>query len=476
MPTTINAMRAIPSVDSLLQRPRVTAALAEHARPAVLAAVREALAQARGQLRAKAGPVTVDDLENAALGLLQSRSRRGIRPVVNATGVILHTNLGRAPLSAAASAAMTIAAAGYSSLEYDLETGSRGSRDAHLDALLAEVTGAESGLAFNNNASALVLALTALASGREVIVSRGQLVEIGGGFRLPEIMRASGARLVEVGTTNRTYISDYREAIGPATALLLRVHSSNFRTIGFTHEANVSELVGLARENGLLVVDDLGSGALLDTSMFGLEREPMVQDSVQAGASLVLFSGDKLLGGPQAGLVVGCRDAIEPLRRHALARAMRCDKCTIAGLQATLLQYARAEAADSIPVWQMVATPLATLEARVKRWRRKLAGCGSFNTAALCTRSTVGGGSLPGQTLPTWAIAIEPNAGQGWDGVEHLAWWLRSQDLPVIGRLESDRLLLDPRTVVPNEDRLVVAALLGADQLSRSGVIPPLPV
>ena len=295
---------------------------------------------------------------------LEAATRGTLLSVINATGVIIHTNLGRAPLSQAARQAMEAVAAGYSNLEYDLDVGERGSRYRHAEQLLCRLTGAEAALVVNNNAGAVFLALTALARGRSVIISRGQLVEIGGGFRIPDVLRQSGAQLVEVGTTNRTHLSDFRDAISLETALLLRVHTSNFKQIGFTAEVSLADMVALAHSVGLPVVDDLGSGTLLDTARYGLSAEPTVQDSVAAGADLVTFSGDKLLGGPQAGLIVGRASLIAELRQHPLTRALRVDKSTLAALQATLLHYARGEAEREVPVWRMIATPLEALAAR----------------------------------------------------------------------------------------------------------------
>ncbi len=330
-PTTSDHRRALPSVDRLLQSSAARALLTAYPRELIVDALRATLAEARSGNASADVDVLVARAEARLAEILQP----SLRPVINATGVILHTNLGRAPLSQATLAAMAACAAGYSSLEYDLEAGGRGSRHEHVGALLRLLTGAEAALVVNNNASSVLLALAALAAGREVIISRGQLVEIGGGFRIPDVLRQSGARLVEVGTTNRTYVEDYGAAVTPETALLLRVHASNFRVVGFTHSPTLAELVALAHGSGLLMVDDLGSGSLLPTERFGLAHEPMVQESVAAGVDLVCFSGDKLLGGPQAGILVGKLATITQLRRHPLTRALRPDKATLAGLHAT---------------------------------------------------------------------------------------------------------------------------------------------
>ena len=388
-------------------------------------------------------------------------ARGTLHPVINATGVIIHTNLGRAPLSDAARQAMEAVAAGYSNLEYDLDAGERGSRYLHAEQLLCRLTGAEAALVVNNNAGAVFLALTALARGRSVIISRGQLVEIGGGFRIPDVLRQSGAQLVEVGTTNRTHLSDFREAIGPETALLLRVHTSNFNQIGFTAEVSLADMVALAHSVGLPVVDDLGSGTLLDTARYGLSAEPTVQDSVAAGADLVTFSGDKLLGGPQAGLIVGRASLVAELRQHPLARALRVDKSTLAALQATLLHYLRGEAEREMPVWRMIATPLEELAARAADLAAGLRAAGCPATVVQST-STVGGGSLPGETLPTWAVAVAAAA------PDALAAALRRGDPPVVGRIADGQLLLDLRTVPPGMDEVVLRAVQVARETNRT--------
>lgn len=379
-----------------------------------------------------------------------------LRSVINATGVILHTNLGRAPVSAAASQAMARAASGYSNLEFDLESGERGSRHGHLQTLLRDVTGAEDGIAVNNNAGAVLLTLSALAAGREVIVSRGQAVEIGGGFRIPDVMRQSGAELVEVGTTNRTYLADYESAITPRTSVLLRVHPSNFRLDGFVHSVEVGDLVGLANRAGVQVMDDVGSGALLDPRRFGLGDEPLVQDSVRVGAAVVCFSGDKLLGGPQAGLMVGKREAIDRIRRHPLARALRIDKASLAGLEATLRHYQRGEATSEIPIWRMIARAPEELERRAKELERSLE---SPRVSTSSTRAAVGGGSLPQETLASWAVTVAASTQDSARSATALARRLRMLDRPIVGRVEHDCLLLDLRTVEPEDDHVLLSAL-----------------
>jgi L-seryl-tRNA(Ser) seleniumtransferase len=447
--------RALPSVDRLLASRQLRPAITEYGRALVADEIRAVLAD--GRTRVETGQDLPDLAELAAdverrLGVL---ARGTLHPVINATGVIIHTNLGRAPLSQAARQAMDLVAAGYSNLEYDLEVGSRGSRYVHAETLLCRLTGAEAALVVNNNAGAVLLVLAALATGRKVIVSRGQLVEIGGGFRIPDVMRQSGARLVEVGTTNRTHAKDYLEALDPETGLLLRVHSSNFKQVGFTAEVSLDEMVSLGQEAGVPVVDDLGSGSLLDTTRYGLAPEPMVQQSVAAGASLTTFSGDKLLGGPQAGLIVGREALVARLRHHPVARALRVDKSTLAALQATLLHYVRGEAEQEIPVWRMMAMPQESLFARAADWAAEMRSHG-IPATVVPTASTVGGGSLPGETLPTRALALaHPNP-------DAMAAALRAGDPAVIVRIREGQLLLDPRTVPQEADGFLLRALMAA--------------
>jgi L-seryl-tRNA(Ser) seleniumtransferase len=452
-------LRQLPSVDRLLGEPAVQEVVLAYGRSQTVEALRAVLDTVREEVRSGAEvPDAAALLAHADL-YLQELLAPTLRRVINATGVIIHTNLGRAPLSAAAQAAMTAVSKGYSTLEYDLDTGQRGHRTVHAERLLCQLTGAESALAVNNNAGAVLLALTGLASGRGVVISRGQLVEIGGGFRIPAVMAQSGARLVEVGTTNRTHLRDYSLAIAgdENIALLLRAHHSNYRIMGFTTEPGLDELVTLGAEHGLPVMDDLGSGTLLDTARYGLAHEPMVQESVAAGAAVVCFSGDKLLGGPQAGIIVGQAEYVEPLKRHPLARALRADKLCLAGLQATLLHYIKDEATAHIPVWRMIAAPAPEIERRARRWRSRLRREG-FTADIIDAQSTVGGGSLPGETLPTKAVALSVSH------PDQLAAALRAADPPVIARIEEDRLLLDPRTVLPEEERELLTAVVEAQE------------
>ncbi len=442
------SLRELPSVDRLLQG-RDGAELLQHfGRPLAIQALREQLDLERTHIRAGGAPPTEAEIHASARMLAESWLHPSLVPVINATGVIIHTNLGRSPLSQAARQAVESIAGGYSTLEYDLARGARGKRDQHTESLLIRLTGAEAALVVNNNAAAILLALTALARRKEVLISRTQLIEIGGGFRIPDVLKQSGAKLVEVGTTNRTHLHDFETAITPKTALIMRAHHSNFKLVGFTTEPSLAELVALGNQHKLPVLDDLGSGALLDTATFGLGHEPTVQESLQAGAPLVAFSGDKLLGGPQAGILLGERSLIDRLRSHPLARAVRPDKLCLAALSATLLHYLRDEALQEIPVWRMIAAPPETMHERAEGWRRAL-GRGLVVEG----RSTVGGGSLPEETLPTWLLALEG---------EHpakMASLLRAQTPSVIGRIEDDRLVLDPRTVLPEQETDLLQAL-----------------
>lgn len=442
--------RELPSVDRLLTE--APALIRDYGRPLTTQMLRAVLAEARAGAAGNgastpAMPPTPEHLLAQAGQRLAALTTPSLQPIINATGVILHTNLGRAPLSRAALAQVEAVARGYSTLEYDAARGERGSRADHAEGLLTTLTGAEAALVVNNNAAALLLALTALAKGKRVAISRGQLVEIGGGFRVPEVMKQSGAKLAEVGSTNRTHLADYTAAIDEGAAFVLRAHPSNFKVIGFTSEPTLAELCGL----GVPVIDDLGSGTLLDTAAYGLAHEPTVQESVAAGAALVTFSGDKLLGGPQAGLIVGRRDLIHKLKRHPLARAVRADKLCLAALNATLLHYARDEAPRTVPVWVMLALPLDEIEARAQAWAAAL-GVGRV----VAGESTVGGGSLPGETLPTRLLALDvkkPN---------QLAGRLRAQTPAIVARVAADQVLLDPRTVVPDDEPALLRGLRGA--------------
>jgi L-seryl-tRNA(Ser) seleniumtransferase len=399
---------------------------------------------------------SIDEIVESVSAQVYALENPSLLPVINATGVLLHTNLGRAPLSKEATAAMDTVAKGYCNLEYDLDSGMRGSRHTHIEQILCQLSGAEAALVVNNNASAVLLGLTALAKKEEVIVSRSQAVEIGGGFRIPDVMRQSGAKLIEVGTTNCTYAADYEQAINPRTAALMRVHASNFRLMGFTHEVTFEELVAIGRRNNLPVLDDLGSGCFLDTTAFGLDPEPMVQQSVAAGAGLTFFSGDKLVGGPQAGIIVGKKQLVDKLKKHPLARAVRIDKIRLAGLVATLIHYLKDEAVINIPVWRMISATLEEIDQRARLWAQALNGLAQVIEG----ESMVGGGSLPGGTLPTRLVAISGEGKRkGQSMAQTLARRLRNGEPPVIGRISDNVLLLDPRSVLPEEDEAILQAL-----------------
>lgn len=446
--STQNKRRALPSVDSLLSSPAGVVLVRDHGHRAAVEALRSALAQARRQVTNPDAPVPDDAaLLDQAADLIEAAAAPTLRDVINATGVIIHTNLGRAPLADTALAAMQAVGGGYSTLEYDLDSGKRGSRTLHAESLLCALTGAEAALVVNNNAASLVLLLSALALGREVIISRGQLIEIGGGFRVPDVMAQSGAKLVEVGTTNRTRAADYAAAVTPETALLLHAHASNFKQIGFTESTPLAEMAAIAHAHNLLMVDDLGSGALLDTARFGLEHEPMIQESLAAGCDLVCFSGDKLLGGPQAGIIVGKGALVDRLKRHPLARALRADKLSLAALMATLRLYRQEKAVEQVPVWRMIARPLAELQATAARWAEQVGG------EVLPGESTIGGGSLPGATLPTALLALRVA------DADALVAALRRANPPVIARITADRVLFDPRTVSPDDEPVLLRAL-----------------
>ena len=451
-------LRLLPSVDELLQSATGKRLSEQYGRPLALAAIRASLAQARSEIRAGVPCPPQEALLARAEQALQREQQPHLRPVINATGVIINTNLGRAPLSQQAIEAVQRVAAGYSNLEYELEGGERGSRHRHVEALLRELTGAQAALVTNNNAAAVLLALSTLAAGREVIISRGQLVEIGGGFRVPDVMRQSGCQLVEVGTTNRTRIGDYATALSERTALLLRVHPSNFVMSGFIESTPLDALVELAHQHNLLVMDDLGSGCLLASKDYGLAHEPTPQESIAAGADIVCFSGDKLLGGPQAGIIVGKQDVLARIAKHPLMRAVRIDKMTLAALEATLRHYQRHEAPSHIPIWRMIAASTETLARRASHWATHLQ---AHNLPARLQRgvSTIGGGSLPGETLPTMLLALD--AASTPTPLEDLSQRLRLRPTPIITRLHHDTLLLDPRTVLVEQDEELVSGLVG---------------
>jgi L-seryl-tRNA(Ser) seleniumtransferase len=443
-------LRELPSVEQTLQTQTAAELIAEYGRPLTLTAIRWVLDETRLRfnLEPKSLLPSIDMLLAEAESRLYTWTKPALVPVINATGVILHTNLGRAPLSEATIRAMDAVSRGYSNLEYDLEAGLRGSRLTHIESVLQLLTGAESAMVVNNNASAVLLVLSALANKKRVIISRSQLVEIGGGFRVPDVMKQSGARLVEVGTTNKTHLRDYEEELKTASALVMRVHPSNFKVIGFTEEPPLRDIVELAHRAGVFVVDDLGSGALLDTAKYGLAHEPMVQESLAAGVDVVCFSGDKLLGGPQAGIIVGRKELIDKVAKHPLARAVRADKACLAGVSATLLHYLKDEAEREVPILKMMALTLKQIKGRADSWAQLLA-----KGEVVEGESTVGGGSLPGETLKTYLFSLTVKS------PDKFLKKLRQQNPPIIGRTSKDKILFDPRTVLPGQEGALLVGL-----------------
>ncbi len=457
------ALRDLPSIDRLLRAPGADELVDAFGRAPTTDALRAVLDETRAALlqHTNGDDIPPDfELVSDARERLAAALAPTLRPVINATGIIIHTNLGRAPLSPAALAAATGAAEGYATLEYDLVEGRRGSRAVHAERLLTRLTGAEAALVVNNNAAAVLLMLAALGHDREVIISRGQLVEIGGGFRIPDVLAQSGARLVEVGTTNRTHLRDYAEAITADTAAILVVHHSNYKIIGFAGQPDLAEVAALAHEQGLLLLFDQGSGALRDVGAYGLEPEQTVLDGVRAGCDVVAFSGDKLLGGPQAGILIGRAACIDRLRRHPLARAVRADKLALAALAATLTHYLTDDL-EAIPVWRMIARPLDDIAAEAESWAERLRSVG-IDADTAPGESFIGGGSLPGESLPTRVVAISA----GDLGPDELAARLRAASTPVIARIHDGRLLLDPRTVLPGQGERLVRAVERAGGVS----------
>jgi L-seryl-tRNA(Ser) seleniumtransferase len=451
-------MRALPAVDALV------GLLADVPPRVAAAAARRAVDAARERVEAGEPAPSPQEIAAAARRSIESGRLRGLVPVVNATGVLVHTNLGRVPLGRVQLEAIADVAGGYSNLEYEIETGRRGSRYEHARTLLSELTGAEDALVVNNCAAAVLLVLATLCTGREVLISRGELIEIGGEFRIPDVLAASGARLVEVGTTNRTHLADYERAIGAQTAAILKVHPSNYRVVGFTAAVAARDLARLAGGRGLTFVHDLGSGLVRDPELDwaggdGWGAEPLVQSAVKDGADVVTFSGDKLLGGPQAGIVAGRRDLVDRLAKSPLLRALRVDKMTLAALDATLGLHLDGRAGD-IPLWTMAQTPLAALEARARALAEKLEGTlaatgSGAKVEAGPTRAVVGGGSLPGAELESWGLSVtHPERGP-----QELARRLRVAPTPVIARIEDDRVVLDLRTVGPDRDGVLAEAL-----------------
>jgi L-seryl-tRNA(Ser) seleniumtransferase len=448
------SLRDIPSVDQILHNPRTEQFLGTYGHAWTVSAIRQLQDDLRQSLPNLTQMPSDEELINSLESILKKQSQPSLRTVINATGVLLHTNLGRAPLSRAALAAVESVASGYSTLEYNLIEGKRGKRDIHASDLLARLTGGESALVVNNNAGAVLLALSALAKGKKVAISRSELVEIGGGFRIPDVMKQSGAKLLEVGTTNRVRLSDFEQAIAEGASVLLVAHQSNFKIIGFTEEPALEDLAKLAHQHNLPLMVDLGSGAFLDTAKYGLAHEPTVQEVLAKGADLVCFSGDKLLGGPQAGILVGQSDLLTKIRRHPLYRAIRADKLCLAGLSATLLHYLKDEAEQEIPLYLMLSRSLEDLTEQVHKWIDRLQ-----DGSAIEGLSTVGGGSLPGETLPTCLLALNVESPAKFPAL------LRGADPPIIGRVQQYLLLIDPRTVLPWQEENLLKGLKSSGKL-----------
>ncbi len=457
--------RILPSIDRLRQRPAICALETEYGRVAVLAALRDVTGALRREMTGP-GLSPIEDGEQATAAIerrtalqLASGFEPSLVSVINATGVIVHTNLGRAPLAASAARRVAQLAAGYVNLEYDLAAGRRGSRSVHAERLLSRVTGAPAAVVVNNNAAAVLLVLAALAQGREAIISRGELVEIGGGFRIPDVMRQSGALVREVGTTNKTRTADYAAAISERTALILRVHPSNFRIEGFTERPRLDDLVALGQRFELPVVENLGSGNLLDDHTPGGVDEPLVAASVSAGAAVCCFSGDKLLGGPQAGIIVGADEPLSRIRTHPLMRALRVDKMTYAALEVTLLEYAHGRARTSVPVARMLTATAEEIDVRATALADRVAGHSVFEATVVRGVSTVGGGGAPGSALPTKLVQLTPRGGSA----AKLEARLRALHPPIVARIEHDRVVLDLRTVLPEQDDQLTTALTGVE-------------
>jgi len=446
-------LREIPSIHQLLNNPQIIPVIQDFGRPLSLAAARSVLEQIRSASNGEAKSLPEEEeIISRIHEQLNDWLEPTLNPVINATGVILHTNLGRAPLSQATLSAITCAASSYSNLEFKLETGKRGKRSIHASRILSLLTGCEGGFVVNNNAGAILLVLAALARGENVLVSRTQLVEIGGGFRIPDVLRQSGAKLYEVGTTNRFHLYDLENALqNESIGLVLVAHHSNFKLIGFHTEPSLKEIVTLAHQHDVPVVHDLGSGALLNTEDYGLVHEPTIHDSIEAGCDLVCFSGDKLLGGPQAGIIVGKESLLKPIRKHPLARALRADKLTLAGVTANLTHYLQDQALTQVPIWQMISRPLASIKTSAENWREYI-GAGDVINGF----STVGGGSLPTEEMPTYLLALTPS------NPDSFLKTLRDLSPPIIARIADEQVLLDPRTVLVDQEAVLLRNLVKA--------------
>jgi L-seryl-tRNA(Ser) seleniumtransferase len=455
--------RKIPSVDRLLNGPELTKISSKFPRNLILRAINQVLEEVREDIQKNdviesPGELKIKEVSKKVVDRLQLLSRPSLKPVINATGVIVHTNLGRSLLTDRVIKRFRPLSEGYSNLEYDLKSGKRGSRYSHVEGILKEITSAEAAMVVNNNAAAVLISLDTLAKGREVIVSRGQLVEIGGSFRIPDVMGKSGAKMVEVGTTNKTHLWDYEEKIGPDTALLLKVHQSNFQIVGFTEEVETSELVALGKKYGIPLMEDLGSGCLVDLSKYGLLKEPTVQEVLANGVDLVTFSGDKLLGGPQAGIILGRKDLVEAIKKNQLSRALRIDKLTLLALEETLTLYRDERAAvNEIPTLEMICQSYDGLDKKAQKLSEMLTGSDTENytLVRIDGHSRIGGGALPLQELPTRLLCLTPKK----MSAQEMEGWLRSYDPPIIVRIETDQVLLDMRTIQEKELKTVAQAL-----------------
>jgi L-seryl-tRNA(Ser) seleniumtransferase len=454
-------LRQIPSVEKILESPQLQPDIAQFSHPLVATAVKQAVDEVREEIKKGKGSPSVKEIVERTQSIIAVVTSASLKPVINASGVVLHTNLGRAPLDEETISFIKETSSAYSNLEFDLKEGKRSKRGIFVERLLCALTSAEAALAVNNNAGAVLLILTSLAKGKEVIVSRGELVQIGGGFRIPEIMALSGATLKEVGTTNQTAVSDYEDAITPKTAMLLKVHQSNFKMVGFEKRPGINELAKLGKKSKLCVVEDLGSGVLLRTEDFELAHEPTAFEALSAGADLVCFSGDKLLGAPQAGIILGKKKYVDILKKHPMHRALRLDKMFLAGLEKVLLYYLKGEATQKIPAWQMISASQRILQNRAERIKNDLKKAGiEINIQE--SRSTIGGGSLPGETLPTITISVASvnPAGESKGLIPDLqAKLFREHTPPIIGRIENDIFVMDLRTVFPKQDDIVISAI-----------------
>lgn len=463
--------RKIPAVSRILSSPHLEKMSARYPRTLILKAVHQVLEDLRKDMEAEGGfedlsALNVERISGSVERRLKMLGRSNLRPVINATGVVVHTNLGRSILAEGVLRKFRPIAGAYSNLEYDLDKGERGSRYVHVEGILKELTSAEAAMVVNNNAAAVLIALETLAKGREVVVSRGQLVEIGGSFRIPNVMRKSGAKMVEVGATNKTHLRDYEEVMGPDTALLLKVHQSNFQIVGFTEEVDTAELVNLGRKYGIPVMEDLGSGCLVDLCKYGLIKEPTVQEVIAQGVDLVTFSGDKLLGGPQAGIIVGKGHLVEAIRKNQLSRALRIDKLTLLALEETLNLYRDERAAiREIPTLKMLCQTYTTLRAKARRLVKMVGALeeSHFSVGLTDGNSRVGGGALPLQAMPSRLLRLLPRSLSANDIEERL----RSYDPPIIVRVEKDQVLLDVRTIQDKELKTVARAIREIGTTSR---------